>query len=146
LRHKVVSHQKDGVLLKGYASEIQPEAPEFELVTEDQQREKIRFESLKALFFVKDFRGNPYNQESKTFSSCSPQWGKMARVELWDHEVIIGKIVKSPGDRDWFYIYPADSRSNNVRILLQTGNIRDLRIGQDELEDLRREIGPYFYS
>ena len=144
--HKVVSHQKDGVLLKGFAREILPAEGEFDLVTEDRKREKVKFKNLKALFFVKDFKGNPYSQESKIFGDSSPKWGRMARVEMWDHEVIIGKVLQSPSSGDWLYLYPADCGSNNVRILVLTENIRDLRIGEDELKDLRREMGPYFFS
>jgi len=79
-------------------------------------------------------------------SSGTPSWGVEARVELWDHEVIIGKILLPARNKDWFYLYPADCRSNNVRILIMTRNVKDLRIGKNELENLRREMGPYFFS
>jgi len=146
LNHKIVTHLKDGSLIKGFASEIVPTRPDFEVVTPDQVRKKIEFKDLKAIFFVKDFKGNPFCQESKSFSPNSPAWGVEARVELWDHEVVIGKILLFPEDKDWFYLYPADTRSNNVRILLMRDCIRDLRMGEEELAELRNAIGPYYYA
>lgn len=55
---KIVIKFLDGSLMKGESTDFQPEKQCFYLKLVDDGTKKIDIETLKAVFFVKDFEGN----------------------------------------------------------------------------------------
>ena len=60
LQAKMVIHFRDGRLIKGYSRDFFPNKPAFH-VGEDPAEPgvEVAIEDLKAIFFVKEFDGNP---------------------------------------------------------------------------------------
>jgi len=69
----VVAHHVDGRVTKGQTDDFSPARPTFTLIPLDgaDNREPIivRVQDLKAVFFVKDFAGDPITQSGST-SRC----------------------------------------------------------------------------
>jgi hypothetical protein len=76
---------------------------------------EISIKDLKAVFFVKDFAGNPQHVKSNEFDPSRPQNGRKIRVEFKDGEVLVGTTMGYQPGRQGFFILPADTGSNNER-------------------------------
>jgi hypothetical protein len=114
---KVVVHFRDGRLEKGYAAALSPNEPAFEMTTVEHPDEpiSIRIESLKAVFFVKDFTGDSSYAESKVFApGVPPRPGRVA-FHMEDGEVLVGVVADYQPDRAGFLLTPVDPQSNNAR-------------------------------
>ena len=65
---KVVVHYADGKVVKGFAQDFSPDKDSFHLYANSSLSgisEEVTINSLKAMFFVRDFAGNPGHQDSK---------------------------------------------------------------------------------
>ncbi len=73
MAQKVVVHSRDGRLLKGFAEQPSPNHPTLDVVPLDQrdQAMTVRLDTLKAVFFVKDFVGDSAYSEDKSRSNNS---------------------------------------------------------------------------
>jgi hypothetical protein len=71
---KVVVHFRDGRLLKGFASHPAGNVSSLDVLPLDQRDHPVtvRLESVKAIFFVKDFAGDAGYSESKAFGDDEP--------------------------------------------------------------------------
>ncbi len=71
---KVVVHFRDGRLLKGFASHPEGNVSSLDVLPLDQRDHPVtvRLESVKAIFFVKDFAGDAAYTESKAFGDDEP--------------------------------------------------------------------------
>jgi Family of unknown function (DUF6982) len=74
MAQKVVVHFRDGRLLKGFAEQPSPNHPTQDVVPLDQQDQAmtVRLDTLKAVFFVKDFVGDSAYSEDKSPASGAP--------------------------------------------------------------------------
>jgi hypothetical protein len=75
----------------------------------------VQVRDLKALFFVRDFAGDPQHAEANAFDGSRPAQGRKIRVEFKDGEVLLGTTQGYQPDRPGFFIQPADPRSNIER-------------------------------
>ena len=70
---------------------------------------------LKAVFFVRDFIGNPARKDGQKFPT-----GETARphveVRFRDGEVMVGRRTARRTDPQGFFLVPADPESNNLRV------------------------------
>jgi hypothetical protein len=80
---------------------------------------------LKAVFFVRDFAGNPAYIEPKTVDR--PPQGRKIEVTFVDGEVIPGSTLSYRPDGHGFFVRPADPGSNNIRIFVVSGAVRHVR-------------------
>ena len=78
---------------------------------------------LKAIFFVRDFEGNPGRVDGQAFAERQP--GRRIEVTFLDDEVLLGSTLGYRPDGLGFFLTPADSEGNNLRVF---GTAR-LRIG-----------------
>lgn len=126
LDQKIVVHFKDGKIWKGTSHDFSPGKDSFHLtVTGQLSHQKpieIKFSELKAIFFVKDFTGNKDYQVAKSFADASKSaYGKKAIVRCKDGEVMYGFIQGYAPNRPGFFLFPVDSKDNNLKIfILQT--------------------------
>ncbi len=141
---KVVAHLRDHRLVKGYIhspagkspdelvkQEVTSLPPVLELRPERSKRNvKVRMESLKALFFVKSFEGNPGFKEVKFFETHPPIEGLWVRVSFFDDEFTEG-IVRNSLDlltQPGFYLKPPDPRSNNEIVFVVKASLREFSV------------------
>jgi hypothetical protein len=80
---------------------------------------------LKAVFFVRDFEGNPQYTDDRSVDTGAG--GRRLEVTFVDDEVLIGSTLSYRPDGVGFFVSPADSRGNNLRVFVVSGAIRHVR-------------------
>ena len=134
IKKKVVIKYKDGKMLKGWVEEFKPQRDSFILFPLfEYSKEKnlvINFESLKAVFFVKDFTGNKDYQKVRTFSvnvKITPSQRKII-VEFKDQEKLYGTCLSYGKYKKGFFVFPIDLKDNNERIFVVHSSIKNVRL------------------
>jgi hypothetical protein len=129
IRSKAVVAFLDGRRLKGYIYNFSSQKDRFRLFFEQDtlQREgtDVQMKDLKAIFFAKDFVGNPAYQESQMVPLGNQ--GRKAEVTFRDGEKIIGTTDAYNPQKIGFFMVPADPRSNNQRVFVVTKNAVKIR-------------------
>jgi Family of unknown function (DUF6982) len=130
MQHKIVVRYLDGRVLKGYAVDFMPAKEVFHLVPMDappgSQNQKISIRECKALFFVKDFTGNPAYRDKQEFEVATTAGGRRIRVVFTDNEVMLGTTQGYQPGRPGFFIYPADPQSNIERCFVISAATKDV--------------------
>jgi hypothetical protein len=121
----MVVHFMDGSIRKGFATDFDKGVEKFHLKDKDtQEPHEVEITRLKAIFFVKDFVGNPDYQERHDFDRAG--LGKKIRVRFKDGEMIVGYTTGYSPERPRFFLFPADPHSNNERIFVVTSATTDV--------------------
>lgn len=125
---KVVVHYSDGRIAKGYTNNFFPNRPVFHLKPLDSDSGvEISVRDLKAVFFVKDFAGNPAYNEKKGFDGEKPPAGRKVEVIFTDGETLVGATLGYDPGRPGFFITPPDEQSNNLRVFVVSTAVRNFR-------------------
>jgi hypothetical protein len=115
---KVVVRYADGRIIKGFTEDFLPTNPSFHVQPLDPGTStdavEIFVRNLKAVFFVRDFSGDPKYQERKEFFEGEKIIGKILEVTFKDGELIVGCSLSYDQDRPGFFISPADPKGNNL--------------------------------
>jgi hypothetical protein len=125
---KVVVHFLDGSVRKGSVTTFPPHGPTFELHGAGWPKTReISLADLKAVFFVKDHRGEPDFSESKDFPvRRGPGLSGRVRVICEDGEVLAGYCKVYEANQPGLFLYPPDRRSNNERVYILARAIKKL--------------------
>jgi hypothetical protein len=122
MQNKIVVHHSDGSVSKGFTNDFMPKKDLFHLVptdaTADFKPVVIKIQGLKAIFFVKDFKGNRQYRDKQEFDSNKPTMGKKIKVVFRDGEILIGTTQGYETGRPGFFVTPADPQSNNERCFI----------------------------
>jgi len=114
--NKIVIQFKDGSILKGKTNDFFQNKKTFHLNDVDGQIKEVTVEKLKAVFFVKDIKGDDsYIYE---YSDVVAGGGRKIAVEFPDGETIIGYVLGYSPQRQGFMMTPADLGGNNERIFV----------------------------
>jgi hypothetical protein len=114
---KVVVRYADGRVLKGFTQDFFPNKDRFHLHPVEGTPGKgieIRIRDLKAVFFVRDFDGNPKYNERKSHLADEKFQGRIVEVTFADGEILVGSTLGYDPKRQGFFLFPRDSESNNV--------------------------------
>jgi len=126
---KVVVAYLDDRRLPGCVQDFSPLKDTFRLVAEGDVSElkgvEVALKDLKAVFFVKDFRGNSKYKESQKIEEGKP--GRKIEVTFSDGEKIVGTAPAYNPKSKGFFVIPADAKSNNLRIFVVNWNVRDVK-------------------
>lgn len=127
--HRLVVRYVDGRLLKGFTQDFHPSRVSFHLwpavgagATEPIL---VPLSQLKAVFFVRDFDGNPQRIERNTFVGAHA--GRRIEITFLDDEVMKGSTLSYRPDRAGFFITPADTSGNNLRVFVVSAAVRHIR-------------------
>lgn len=138
---KVVVRFLNGKMLKGVVRNFSADATELHFDDADTGNEhRIPLAELKAVFFVKSLEGDHTHREKKAFGvrRDADHLGKKIYIKFKDGENLYGFVrgdipwkqgyfVSEPhGSAQGFFITPTDSESNNIRIFIIGGSIRDI--------------------
>lgn len=126
--NKVVVGYLDGRRLRGNVYDFSPLKDTFRLAQEGAARGKsteVSLKDLKAVFFVKDFRGNSKYKESQKIDDGKP--GRKIEVSFFDGEKIVGTTQAYNPNLKGFFVFPADAKSNSLRIFVVNWNVRDVK-------------------
>ncbi len=114
--NKVVVHYSDGSIQKGYTNDFSISRTTFHLASiEDHKTEIIDIHKLKAVFFVKDFEGDPEYTDMKDFENSPLVYGKKYSVLFKDGEKIVGTGMGYHADKLGFFLTPCDTACNTIR-------------------------------
>lgn len=121
----------NGRLIKGYTSDFFPNKPFFRVRPVDAAPTEAGIEvfvkELKAVFFVKDFTGNPEYNERKDFDGNPQSVGRRMEVTFTDGEVLVGSTMGHDPKRPGFFLYPADPESNALRVFVISAAVNSFR-------------------
>jgi len=138
---KAVLRFLDGTILKGYLEGFTEEATEITVhAIGAKTKTTVNADRLKAIFFVKTFEGDRQYSEKKSYGIRKPK-GHRTFIKFNDGEDMVGFIEgKVPWEKGFFlsvqktkklkgfYLLPADEGSNNNRVFVFAGAVRDVTI------------------
>ena len=128
---KVVVRYADGQIIKGYTQDFLPTNSTFHVHPFDRGTSRddveILVSNLKAVFFVRDFLGDPNFQERKEFFEWAKIIGKVLEVIFKDGELIVGSSLGYDPERPGFFISPADPKGNNLGIFVVSQAVSKVR-------------------
>lgn len=117
--NKIVVHYQDGRILKGTTGDFFPNKERFHVNQIDapvgSKPAEVTISQLKAIFFVKDYKGQPEREDKQEFDPSKPPMGRKIRVRFTDGEEILGTTQGYQAGRSGFFLIPADPDSNNER-------------------------------
>ena len=117
--NKVVARFTDGRTVKGLTNDFAPDKAKFHVNPGEPASGAARLElstaELKALYFVKDYAGDPKHTEEKTFDQSQRLLGRKIRVIFNDGEEMVGTTQGFQPGRPGFFVIPADPESNTDR-------------------------------
>ena len=124
IQNKIVVHHQDGRLTKGITNDFFPDKDLFHLVPVNvapgSKALELRTTELKAVFFVKEFGGNPDYIDRKEFDPAKSVIGRKIKVVFKDGDLMVGTTLGYQPDRSGFFVVPADSQSNIERCFVVT--------------------------
>jgi hypothetical protein len=128
---KIVVRYADGRVAKGFTQDFFPNKFRFHLFPKKNgsvgESTEIQLRDLKAVFFVKDFDGNAEYNEQKQYEPGARPTGRIVQVTFNDGEVLVGSTFGYDANRPGFFFFPADPRSNNLRVYAVTRAVRIVR-------------------
>ncbi len=114
----VVARYLDGRLIKGTTINFRPDADHCHVVPLERpygEGARVDYRDLKAIFFVRDLRGNPEYKDQMTFTRPTG-YGTRVRVVFKDSEKMVGIVHHLDPNLHGFFLFPADPYSNNERV------------------------------
>jgi hypothetical protein len=104
--------------VRGYTNDFDPSKAHMHISSDlrDGESTIILLSDLKALFFVREFAGNPMREDDKFFSQ-TPNGDRM-EVTFLDNEVMVGSTQSYLDEGQGFFLQPADPRSNNLSVFV----------------------------
>jgi small nuclear ribonucleoprotein (snRNP)-like protein len=124
IANKIVVKYKDGKIVKGWSTDFGPNKEIFHLhPLEEYGKDALEIEisSLKAVFFVKDYKGDKDYKKVRTFEG-QPQGVPSQRkiiIIFKDGENFYGTTHSYDPERKGFFVYPIDPKQRrlpNIRI------------------------------
>jgi hypothetical protein len=127
--NKLVVRYLDGTVLKGFSQDFHPTRLQFHIAPSIVGgRDKVSLvlmRKLKAVFFVRDFAGDPGYVDSRLFSERTA--GRRIEVTFTDGELMVGTTLGYRPDGSGFFVRPADSEGNNLRVFVAPGAVKRVR-------------------
>lgn len=137
-REKIVAHLRDGEICKGYTRDFDGLRTSFHIYSSENpvaRSCRIELDELKALFYVRSWKGRPGRVErSYSFDQEQQPGGRRAAVRFRDGERIWGYVLdEEPGDTGFFLI-PANPQDNNLKIFVIHSAMEEIFFLPDEVE------------
>ncbi len=139
LKKKVVVKFKDGEIIKGWVEDFRPDRESFTFFPlieySEEEMLKIKFSSLKAVFFIKDYMGNKDYKKVRTFdvkTKVTPSQRKLI-VKFKDGENLYGTSHSCGRYKIGFFVYPIDPKDNNERIFIIHSAVESLRLMKSKI-------------
>jgi small nuclear ribonucleoprotein (snRNP)-like protein len=137
---RVVLRMLDGKTIKGYLKDFTELSDLISLVEDGTGKTlTLPIRSLKAIFFVKSFEGNPDYREKKHYRGLHRKKRRIY-VRFKDRETLLGYVEGNiPWEKGFFlsgntsgkkgfFMIPADEESNNRRIFVVASAVDDVTL------------------
>jgi hypothetical protein len=139
LKKKAVVKYQKGEIIKGWVEDFRPDRKSFILFPlieySEEERMEIYFNSLKAVYFVKDFIGDKDYKKVRTFDvnlKITPSQRKLI-VNFIDGEHLYGTSHSYGRYKVGFFVYPIDPKDNSDRIFVVHSAIESVRLMKIEI-------------
>jgi hypothetical protein len=130
-QNKIVVRYADGRVQKGITMDFIPGKETFHIMPsisiQGEKLMEIHCDELKAVFFVRDYAGNPAYTDKKSFEPSQPVAGRKMKVHFKDGELLIGATQAYQPGRMGFFLAPADPQSNIERCYVITRATKDIQ-------------------
>ncbi|MGH9372254.1 MAG: DUF6982 domain-containing protein [Vicinamibacterales bacterium] len=127
--NRLVVRYMDGRTLKGFSHDFHPSRPHFHLTPLiggiTHQPVLVPMPRLKAVFFVRDFSGDSGYVDRKSF--VEQVAGRRIEITFLDDEVMLGATLSYRPDGTGFFVSPADTNGNNLRVFVLPAAVRHIR-------------------
>lgn len=129
--NRVVARFVDGHVVKGTTIDFSAARETFHITepvpVQGWNRTEVPVGELKALFYVKDFDGNPDHVDRQVLD-VPPEPSELGvEVVFDDGEVMVGTAPRYRGEGAGFFLVPADAQSNNERCFVVEAATREVR-------------------
>ena len=127
---KVVARYINGKRVKGFSQDFFPNKDRFHISPADKpsgEAIEVLVRELKAVFFVRDFTGNFQYDERKNYLEEEKPSGRKIEVTFKDGEVMVGTTLGYDPSRPGFFLFPADPKSNNIRVFAVSTAVKKVR-------------------
>jgi hypothetical protein len=127
---KVVARYINGKRVKGFSQDFFPNKDRFHISPADKpsgEAIEVLVRELKAVFFVRDFTGNYQYDERKEYLKEEKPSGRKIEVTFKDGEVMVGTTLGYDQNRPGFFLFPADPKSNNIRVFAVSTAVKKVR-------------------
>jgi hypothetical protein len=127
---KIVVRFSDGKLIRGFTQDFFPNKERFHLIPTDNPSGgaiEVSMKDLKAIFMVRDFTGDSLYKERKKYIEGEQPSGKKVEVTFIDGELLVGTTLGYNPKRQGFFIFPADPKSNNIRVYVVSSAVKKVR-------------------
>jgi len=128
---KIVARYLNGKVLKGATQNFFPNKPVFHVARHGGSGPgdlvEVNIGELKAIFFVRDFTGNPKHVERKRLTPGERAPGRLMEVTCKDGEVIVGTTTGYDPKRPGFFLFPIDPTANNERVFVVASAVKTAR-------------------
>ena len=129
--NKLVARYTDGRTVKGTTFDFSPAKDHFHITAASPEQGSnptaVYTKDLKAVFFVKDFDGDPGHVEKREFDAPPPPGELRIGAIFKDGEIMIGTTPGYRAGGSGFFLVPADSQSNNERCYVVSTATREVR-------------------
>jgi len=129
MANEVVAHLNSGTLVKGTSFDVDPARPVFHVKVPNHDVATVKLADLKALYFVKSLDGNKDSKENQAVdpNDSRARGAFPLDLEFKDGEKARVLINRYPPKGDFFFVVPADPKSNNIRILVNRAAVASLK-------------------
>lgn len=129
MSNKVVVHFLDKRVKKGFTYDFGPDKDTIHVTVSDEKGEnsivEVGLNALKAIFFVKDLKGNKDYSEKK-ITEFRVIGAKKIKAVLIDGETMVGSTISYNPSKKGLFITPCDQDSNNVRIYVPIKSLKSI--------------------
>ena len=138
-KKKAVVKYQNGEIIKGWVEDFRLDRESFILFPlieySEEERMEINFDSLKAVFFVKDFIGDKNYKKVRTFNvdfNITPSQRKLI-VHFKDGEHLYGTSHNYGRYKVGFFMYPVDLKDNSERIFVVHSAVESVSLMKIEI-------------
>jgi len=115
-------------VVKGQTTNFNPASTFFNVIPEDAPPGEpallVEMAHLKAVFFVRDFQGDPKRDDRQVFLNSQPYQGAKIEVEFQDGELMVGSTPNYGPDLPGFFVFPADTDSNMLKAFVVSSSVK----------------------
>jgi hypothetical protein len=145
IANKIVVKFKDGKIVKGWSTDFGPKKEIFHLNPLEEYGKdilEIEISSLKAVFFVKDYKGDKNYKKVRSFDG-SPEGIPTERkivIIFKDGENFYGTTHSYDPERKGFFVYPIDPKDNNDRVFIVSPSVDSVKFQKFNSEDFQIHV------
>jgi len=142
ISNKIVVKFKDGKIIKGWSTNFGPNKAVFHLhPLEEYGKDVLVIEvaSLKAVFFVKDYKGDKKYQKIRAFNEQNEKFSGQRKIVIIfkDGENFYGTTHSYNPGKKGFFVYPIDPKDNNDRVFVVNPAVNSVKLQKFKSDDFQ---------